>query len=165
MNVDLNKRQILIIVVGFSILRLVLHVLQDLPVPRAGEYLHGGVTIEFIGVKALASKTPLVLWDIFVFILQMSAFAMIFPAPEPAGSEPEACEIEGSDITDEHHRLLGLDGYVYSGQIMVRDIRIWPAVVENWLHGVPLTQPPVASPNDAQPQTAADTPQGPAVDV
>lgn len=165
LQVNLNKRQALLIVIGFNLFRMVLHLVQDLPEPHVGEFLHGGVTIEFIGVKALESKVPFVVWDLFVLMLQLVAFSIVFPSPEETGTDDRvSAQIEGSDIPDGRQRLLENDGYIYSGQLVVQNVRIWPALVENWVHGLPVPDPRTVSPNDSQTPSVRE-PQQPAIGV
>ncbi|KAK9235667.1 hypothetical protein V1525DRAFT_451913 [Lipomyces kononenkoae] len=52
---------------------LLVHIFTNLPVSREanGGYLHGGLTIEFIGQKAPASRLRFICSDIVIFILQI----------------------------------------------------------------------------------------------
>jgi hypothetical protein len=133
--VNLDKRQIIITVVGYNVMCIVLHLISDPPQPTTGSYLHGGLTIEFIGVRALNSRVPLIIWDCIVFLLQLSAFSMNFP-PNVDG------QLEDDEQPDE------TAVHPYSGQLMVRDLMIMQAVTENWRQGAALA---AQTPSDAQP--------------
>lgn len=94
--------------------------------------MHGGLTIEFIGVKPLKSCVPLVIWDLVVMILQLILFSINFPINEPPRYSRRN---NGMDVS-------------YSGQMVVREIPIIQSVFHNWHTPLPTANSNNRSPNE-----------------
>ncbi|ANB15949.1 hypothetical protein AWJ20_3596 [Sugiyamaella lignohabitans] len=133
-----------------------MHALSDLPKPSSGLYLQGGLTIEFIGVRALESKFPLFVWDFILLSLQLIAFAINFPVKDHAnnpgtpssshqnesgtrsGSSRDDAPLTGAELGTsffENEDEPGQAVHPYSGQFLVCDISIFQSLSQNWAEG------------------------------
>lgn len=110
--VPINKRQVIMTIVAYNGLCLSLHSIYGPPQASTGKYLHGSLTIEFIGVKQLSSRVPLIIFDVIVMMLQLCMFSINFPPRE----QPEATPLRDT----------------YSGHAVIRNISIVQAIAENW---------------------------------
>lgn len=125
----LNKRQVILTILGYNAYCLLIHSLTK-PLGRSVDstrYLHGGLTIEFIGDKALTSRASLIIWDIVVMILQLSMFTLNFPTSQ----QDQDQSLEHEEL-EEGSSLRNRDSYGYSGQIVVKDITIFKSLIDNW---------------------------------
>ncbi|CAN6651691.1 hypothetical protein TRVA0_025S01068 [Trichomonascus vanleenenianus] len=124
-----DKRYIIFTILGYNVLCLLIHSLSYPPQATSGHYLHGGLTIEFIGDRELHSRVPLILWDLIVMVLQFSLFSIHYHCK--SGSEdsnsPSSSSSNGGDYD-----------LAYTGALVIQDISIYDAIIENWRH--PLVQ-------------------------
>lgn len=122
--VNIKRREVVLILLGYSLYCIAIHAIwgPTQPVGTGSSYLHGGLTIEFIGVKPLDSRLPLILWDLLVLSLQLILFAINYPI---ADSSPR----DGGE---------GME-FSFSGQMIVRSIPIIQSIFYNWDMPLPTT--------------------------
>lgn len=86
--------------------------------PLAHSYLHGGLTIEFVGETRFASPLPFLVLDALILALQLTLFSLNFvgPAPPPVPVVATATGVEDSDSESSRTHLLSDDHADYSGE-------------------------------------------------
>lgn len=118
----LNKRQLILLIFGYNLWCVLMHSIFSPSQPIDGKkFLHGGMTIEFIGEIKLDSCIPLLGWDLMVMLFQWTLFSLNFPAT--------------TANTSGGHTLQDNNTNSYSGNVIVRDICISQSFVENWRNG------------------------------
>lgn len=151
-----DRRSILVILVGYDILLMVSHVTNELPRPVPGSpFLHGGLTIEFVGVRPLTSRIPLVLGDIYMFFMQITAFCMIFTpksgttarpepndivdtgtaaatSPEPSSSAESSSLSSPALVGSSNNRQASERNLLLSGKVIVREVSIFSSIALIW---------------------------------
>lgn len=176
---SLDRRSILMFLMGFDLLKLMAHVITDLPLPVPGSrFLHGGLTIEFVGVRPLTSKLPLVFGDIYLLILQMMAYCMVFapsrssPTSIPnrsvgAGSvasqllhshsQPPIAETSAGDPAIDGAPPISERDLILSGKMMVLEVAVFPSIVQIWKREAERRRQAIAQSQPDQPAPPSPT--------
>ncbi|KAK7203501.1 hypothetical protein BZA70DRAFT_66192 [Myxozyma melibiosi] len=91
-----RTRLIHVVILASNTYCLLVHIFANLPVSREANagYLHGGLSIQFIGQKAPASRTQLLAADIVVLVLQL--VILTIAAREEETSNPPALTMPAS---------------------------------------------------------------------
>ncbi|KAF3938483.1 hypothetical protein ABW19_dt0204778 [Dactylella cylindrospora] len=156
-----QKRSAVVSIVGSTLICFLFHIFSDPPSASeaTGGYLHGGMVIDFVGQEGPISRFRLVFIDLLILFLQLTMLTVkvfrqdlldnaspnrTIPAQDldseergvDASADPDPMSPTGGDHDElDHPRRENQEVNLYSGEIVVADLRIVETIRSQWSAG------------------------------